>query len=133
VLMDGLCIRHAKQSCSICLEPVGSMNTVKSKRLSCGHAFHVTCIMEWFIESECCPACREKQEEDPIIVFKTKVEDALRLKFKDAIDTLEEENRQLKETLRMQTMFNVAANRDPDDVIIVETLLRVLNSSSPQQ
>jgi hypothetical protein len=103
--MDGLCVRHVKQSCSVCLEPVSSTNTINSKRLTCGHAFHVPCIMEWFVESDECPACRAKQADDPLLKYKDKVENILRAKFKDAIESLENENQALKDTLRLQSMF----------------------------
>ena len=49
--------------------------------------------------------CRCKQPEDPIIVFKEKVEDGMRAKYKDAIMSLEEEVKRLTETLRLQSMF----------------------------
>ena len=103
--MDGLCCRHLKQKCLVCLETVGSTNTVTSKRLTCGHAFHPNCITTWFITSDECPVCRCKQPEDPIIVFKDKVEDGMRVKYKDAIDSLEDEVKRLTDTLRMQSMF----------------------------
>ena len=105
VLMDGLCCRHLKQQCLICLEPVGSTNTSTTKRLICNHAFHSGCIMEWFVTSDECPVCRAKQTEDPIVQFKEKVEDGMRAKYKDAIDSLEDEVKRLTETLRMQAMF----------------------------
>jgi len=125
--MDGLCVRHLKQKCSVCLEPVGSTNTVNSKRLSCGHAFHVPCIMEWFVESDECPVCRSDQASDPVIAYKRKVEDILRQKYKDAIESLENEVQQLKDTLQMQAMFTVHANRSEDDMIVAAALLRALN------
>ena len=105
ILMDGLCCRHLKQKCLICLESVGSTNTITSKRLACHHSFHVDCITEWFVTSDECPVCRCKQPEDPIIVFKEKVEDGMRAKYKDAIMSLEEEVKRLTETLRLQSMF----------------------------
>jgi hypothetical protein len=108
VLMDGFCCRHLKQKCLICLEPVGSTNTITSKRLSCGHAYHPGCIIEWFITSDECPSCRCKQPEDPLIVFKEKVENQLRAKYKDAIDSLETEVQRLTDTLRMQSLFMTA-------------------------
>ena len=105
VLMDGFCCRHLKQTCRICFEEVGSTNTISSKRLSCGHSFHPDCIMNWFVTSDECPVCRAKQEGDAILQFREKVEDSMRVKYKDAIDSLETEVQNLKETLRLQTMF----------------------------
>ena len=110
VIRDDLCCRHLKQTCMICMDstPITSTNTIKTKRLTCGHSFHTECISEWFITSEDCPVCRSKQpEDDPIIVFKNKVEESMRQKYKDAIASLENEIEELKETLNMQTMFNL--------------------------
>jgi hypothetical protein len=87
--------------------PITSMNTIKIKRLTCGHAFHIDCISEWFITSEDCPVCRTKQPGDPLITFKNKVEESMREKYKYAIKSLEDEIVTLKETLNMQTMFNL--------------------------
>jgi len=61
--------------------------------------------MNWFVTSDECPVCRAKQEGDAILQFREKVEDAMRAKYKDAIDSLETEVQNLKETLRLQTMF----------------------------
>jgi len=59
-----------EQTCSVCLEPVGNENT---KRLACGHAFHPSCIMKWFVKSDNCPTCRTPQPDDPLIVFKKEI------------------------------------------------------------
>jgi hypothetical protein len=125
VIMDGLCCRHLKQKCSVCLESVSSTNTVNSKRLSCGHSFHPGCIMNWFVTSDECPACRTKQtrKSDAILDFKEKVEDELRAKYKDAIDSLETENQALKETLRLQSMFVNASRTPPQPVLRVAAML----------
>ena len=111
VIRDNLCCRHLKQTCLICLEPdvITSTNTIKTKRLSCGHSFHVECIIEWFVTSDVCPVCRTKQEDDIFLNFKNKVEDTMREKYKDAISSLEHEIETLNETLNMQTMFSLAA------------------------
>ena len=95
VLMDGFCVRHLKQKCSICLEDVPSTNSASHKRLSCGHAFHFRCILNWFVCSNECPSCRTKQISDPLIKFKEKVESEMRRKYKEAIQSLESENRRL--------------------------------------
>lgn len=100
VLMDGYCVRHLKQKCSICMDEVPSTNSANNKRLSCGHAFHFKCIMKWFVTSNECPTCRCKQHSDPLIIFKEGVENELRLKYRDAIRSLEAENRRLNETIR---------------------------------
>lgn len=86
ILQDGLCELHARQVCPICMESVTSCNTSKAKRLSCGHAFHVSCILPWFQESDNCPTCRKAQDTDPIIQFKKYVEDKIRNKYLELID-----------------------------------------------
>jgi hypothetical protein len=96
IVLDGKCCRHLTQQCSICLENVGSTNTIATKRLTCGHAYHTDCILNWFITSDECPVCRTKQLEDPLILFKLKVEDELRQKYKDAIHSFEREILELR-------------------------------------
>ena len=93
ILMDGYCIRHLKQTCSICMEPVPSTNSCKHKRLSCGHAFHFNCVIKWFVVSDECPTCRKPQSADPLIVFKNTIENNMRKKYKDAIRSLTDEVR----------------------------------------
>ena len=85
------------------MEDVPSTNSAKNKRLSCGHAFHFNCIMRWFVTSDECPTCRRSQTGDPLVVFKSKVEDELRKKYRDAIRSLESENRRLNHTLSRQS------------------------------
>lgn len=88
-LRDGLCCVHLTQQCTICMEDVRSSNTHNNKRLTCGHAFHVECIMHWFRMSNVCPVCRVEQNEDPIIIFKNAVEDEIRQRYAEAIHSLE--------------------------------------------
>jgi len=95
VILDGLCCRHLVQTCSICFEKVGSMNTCSTKRLSCGHSYHFDCILNWFATSSECPVCRAPQEADPIIKFKTKVQDEIR-EMKDKMIHLESYLKPLK-------------------------------------
>ena len=99
ILMDGYCSRHLKQSCAICFEMVPSTNSSKHKRLNCGHDFHFNCLIQWFIESNDCPVCRKEHNHDPIIKFKNKIENNLRLKYRDAIRSLEKENSELRKIL----------------------------------
>ena len=96
VLMDGYCIRHLKQTCSICMEPVPSTNTYKTKRLTCGHAFHLACVIKWFPYSNDCPSCRRPQASDPLILFKKDIERNVRKSYKNAIESLEREIDQLR-------------------------------------
>lgn len=45
--------RH--QSCAICMEPlVGHVTT-----LLCEHAFHESCVGQWFSNHRTCPTCRQ--------------------------------------------------------------------------
>jgi len=88
-LIDGKCCIHHAQTCAICLETVPSLNSTATRRLSCTHAFHTTCIMTWYETSDECPVCRTEQDTDPIIIFKRRVEDGIRIKYRDAIRSLE--------------------------------------------
>jgi len=72
----------------VCLEDISRSS---QKRLSCKHVFHTKCIFTWFETSDECPLCKSEQDADPIIVFKRHVEENLRLKYKDAIKSLESE------------------------------------------
>lgn len=96
ILMDDYCTKHLKQTCSICFEKVPSTNSAKTKRLTCGHAFHLNCISNWFVNSDCCPVCRKEQTKDSLISFKNKVEDEMRDKYRDAMATYEYEIRRLR-------------------------------------
>lgn len=91
--MDGYCSRHLKQKCMICFEQVRSKNSPGTKSLSCGHAFHMRCILDWFVVSSECPVCRRVQVYEPLLDFKDKVEDELRKKYKDLIRSYEQELR----------------------------------------
>jgi len=95
ILMNDYCCRHLKQTCLICLENVPSTNSAKSKRLSCGHAFHFDCIINWFVESDVCPVCRKEQGNDSTIKFKNKIENKMRKIYQDAIRSLEDDIRQI--------------------------------------
>ena len=77
------------------MDEVPSTNSASHKRLSCGHAYHQKCILKWFVTSNDCPCCRTKQTYDPIIKFKESVENELRKKYKEVIQSLESENRRL--------------------------------------
>lgn len=90
-ILDNMCIRHAKQTCAICMEITKSSNTAYTRRLPCGHAFHTKCIMGWFVYSGDCPVCRNVPVGDDLYNFKCNIEHELRQKYKDAIDSLERE------------------------------------------
>ena len=110
IILDGMCCRHVKQQCSICLENVGSTNTVSTKRLTCGHSYHVDCILNWFITSNECPVCRVKQEEDSLVLFKEKVENELREKYRDAIESLQNEVMELQ--MAQMVLTTIGFERD---------------------
>lgn len=105
VLMDDFCTRHLKQKCAVCWEKVPSTNSAKTKRLTCGHSFHLDCILGWFVTSSNCPTCRASQSHDSIITFKENVEDELRDKYKDAMKTYEIEIYQLTHTVKRQEQY----------------------------
>ena len=45
--------------------------------------------MTWYETNDECPVCRTEQDTDPIIIFKRRVEDGIRIRYRDAIRTLE--------------------------------------------
>jgi hypothetical protein len=51
----------------------------------------MSCILKWFEEHDECPTCRTEQDTDEIILFKKNVEDTLRIKYQDAIRSLQTE------------------------------------------
>ena len=101
-IYGGRCIRHTDQICVICQEHVATRNTFSTRRLKCGHAYHTTCLMNWLVAHDSCPTCREDLEYMDIVHFKRNVEDNLRIKYKDAIDSLELEINWLRATIEMQ-------------------------------
>jgi hypothetical protein len=113
VLLDGLCCRHLTQQCSICFDNVKSTNTASTKRLTCGHSYHVDCILNWFVTSNECPVCRAPQENDNMIQFKNKVEETLREKYRDAIQSLED---QVLEMRMAAMVMNVLEGEGPEFV-----------------
>ena len=110
IILNGMCCRHVKQQCSICLENVGSTNTVSTKRLTCGHSYHVDCILNWFITSNECPVCRVKQVDDSLVLFKEKVENELREKYRDAIESLQNEVMELQ--MAQMVLTTIGFERD---------------------
>lgn len=85
---DGKCSAHLSRTCAVCLE---ELKTSESRKLKCKHAFHTRCIMRHFEESIECPLCRMEQDDDPIVIFKKTIEENMRLKYRDAIRSLEAE------------------------------------------
>lgn len=68
------------------------------KRLRCGHEFHTRCILDWFVSSDDCPVCGQVQKTDQFLIFKSKVQNELREKYKCAIQTYEDELNRLRST-----------------------------------
>ena len=93
---NNLCTRHNKETCPICFEIVNK----KGKILSCSHNFHEDCIIKWYVTSDTCPVCRVSQGKDSFIKFRNLVEDNIRMKYKDAIDSLEDEVMRLRRRVR---------------------------------
>lgn len=93
-----LCTRHHNNKCLVCFEV---MNDGSKKELTCKHTFHTSCIMQWYAESGTCPICRVEQSDDPLLQFKDVVEENLRMKYKDAIQSMEQEIQELKEYIAM--------------------------------
>ena len=75
-------------TCVICLNEV---SRVRGKFLRCKHPFHPGCITTWFETSIECPTCRMEQDDDPVVIFRSHVEENMRLKYRDAIRTLEQD------------------------------------------
>ena len=48
-------------------------------------------IIQWYITSDTCPVCRVDQGHDKYIKFRNMVEDNMRDKYKDAINSMEDE------------------------------------------
>lgn len=84
-VQDGKCQAHLLHTCTICLE----LTKRSDKKLKCKHMFHNKCIVKWFEESIECPTCRMEQDDDPIVIFRKNVEENMRIKYKDAIKSLE--------------------------------------------
>jgi hypothetical protein len=47
--------------CSICLEAI-SASTGKAE-MSCGHPYHLKCLVNWLVKCDSCPLCRGKPSE----------------------------------------------------------------------
>jgi len=54
--------------------------------------------MSWYIESDVCPICREKQD-DEILNFKENVEEKMRAVYKDALESNDREISRLRRVL----------------------------------
>ena len=50
--------------CTICFLNV-NYEQMPITRLICGHTFHMKCISTWIFNSNSCPNCRQKIDEDP--------------------------------------------------------------------
>jgi hypothetical protein len=58
-----------KDNCSICLEILdSSVNTLNTTKLSCGHEFHVGCIISCLRKCNECPYCRDTENNRKISI-----------------------------------------------------------------
>lgn len=60
-----LFVPNMNVDCCICLQNIGSKNPA-CKTTSCGHTFHVDCLLEWRKRSSSCPICRQSSKNDEI-------------------------------------------------------------------
>ena len=104
------CSKHRNkkiETCPVCFENINK----NSKILSCGHMFHMDCILKWFVQSETCPVCRVEEKRDYYIKFKKLVEENMRERYKDAIESLEQEVSTLRRENRRRRF--VVSDDDP--------------------
>ena len=91
------CHHHTIETCPICFDTIVS----DRKELTCDHTFHTECITQWFVTADSCPVCRVSQGKDQYVKFKIRVEENMRQKYKDAIDSFEDEIHRLRREIRL--------------------------------
>ena len=87
------CSQHTQYTCPVCFEVIKKSDRME---LTCKHAFHTQCMIQWYVESNTCPVCRVPQKDDTFITFKTMVQENMREEYRDAIQSLEEEIHRLR-------------------------------------
>jgi hypothetical protein len=60
--------------------------------------------MTWFEMSDECPVCRTEQDTYALIIFKKNIEEAMRIKYREAIRSLEHQV-QILRTRRPRSIF----------------------------
>ena len=86
------CYRHVEEACPICFDPI----TLNDKKiLPCGHTFHTQCLLRWFVTGDSCPVCRESASGNEWVQFRELVAEEMRERYKDALDSMEQEIRTL--------------------------------------
>ncbi|KAJ8627891.1 hypothetical protein MRB53_021198 [Persea americana] len=55
-------VQQSKESCTVCLEEL--VEETQLNQLPCLHLFHRDCIIQWLRQSNCCPVCRFKVQEE---------------------------------------------------------------------
>lgn len=96
------CAIHSRPQCPVCFEVIQKSDL---KELTCKHTFHADCIMQWYVEANTCPVCRVPQKGDKLIHFKNLVENSMREKYKNAIQSLEQEIHYLRQGRRTNPMI----------------------------
>jgi hypothetical protein len=59
-------VDYSSKTCTICCEDYESGDDIVwSKNRKCKHAFHTECIIQWLMDHDDCPMCRNKYLEVP--------------------------------------------------------------------
>lgn len=90
------CRHHTSVDCPVCFETIQSDDKMV---LTCGHTFHTECMVQWYASSSKCPVCRKDQGINQYVKLREIVEDNMREKYRDAINSLEEEILRLRRRL----------------------------------
>ena len=53
------------ESCIICRDQFEAGQISNTKKIPCGHIFHVNCLRTWFLMQQTCPTCRAEIPEAP--------------------------------------------------------------------
>lgn len=59
-------IKLFDQACSICIDEINN-GTIVRQIITCKHAFHSTCLLDWIKINESCPNCKEDLNKDKLI------------------------------------------------------------------
>ena len=70
ILKAEYCKIHYEGECSIC---ISNIRDCKSKRTSCGHFFHESCLEEWLNRDNTCPICRTEIGKHKHYIYEMRV------------------------------------------------------------